>query len=227
MSSRVLILQYDNRTPFPFPDLQNRNINYAKYHNYTYICETQKASISPYWMKVEITLRYLKEGQFDYILWMDSDACVYDFCIPVESFFDNTKEFVLSSDHPIWPMPFNPGVYIVKRSNNTIKLFEMWMSLYPRHRWSEVEEGEWDCAECEWAGSQYEQGSFIDSLLNDSTFTSIFQREHPDVLQKTLPPRKETFIMHFAAYFKREIPKFIETYGVCPQQKSYVECVIC
>lgn len=227
MSSRVLVLQYDNRIPFPFPDLRNRNVNYSNYHNYTYICETEKAAISPYWVKVELTLRYLKDGQFDYILWLDSDACVYDFNVYIESFFDNTKEFAFSRDHPSWSMLFNAGVYIVKRSNTTIRLFETWMSLYPSHRWSQGEEGEWICAECDWAGSQYEQGSFVDSLLNDPSFTSIFQREHPDVLQKTLPPCVETFVMHFAANFKQQIPEFIDKHGLCPQQKNYVECVIC
>lgn len=169
-NTNTLILQYENRSYVreKFSKLLNRNREYADKHDYDYkLITTVSDNIPPYWLKVHYIQKYLP--QYDYVVWIDSDAVIHDINRNVTDFFTSSQHLmVIAPDPPKWSSKFMAGVFMIKRSPYTIELVNDWMLYYDVNKWKLID-GKWKCymkpnIECNWAGHEYEQGSFIELM---------------------------------------------------------------
>lgn len=102
------------------------------------------------WYKISLLINEIDSNQFDYIMWVDSDAIIYNQNFDLRSLLRADKDFYLSKDLN----NFNCGVFIIKCSDFSKSILEKIdsMSEYVNHIW-------------------WEQGAFIE--LFESNFNNI------------------------------------------------------
>ena len=70
-------------------DIHNNNISaYSNKHNYKYIFFNDyknNLELPVYWWKIQCMLEMLNNSEYEYILWLDSDAFFTDFDVPLET----------------------------------------------------------------------------------------------------------------------------------------------
>lgn len=207
--------------------------------------------ISPYWGKVKAVLENM--ARYDYILMLDTDAVVHDVARPMPSLVAPHKAFVYSGDsealgfdspfcaggrdihlhhgwrrgrtHCAYCMCGHAGVFLVRTCDKMRALFERWLSIYPASKWWKDETGVWVCKKgTPWAGSDYEQGAFVEHFLtpikrtetecyrNRREFGHLLQPVSPRVLQsgEEFRATPESFTVHFAGEGKSEIAAYCE-----------------
>ena len=203
---RVLIVQYDNRNMTDQPhliSLMKRNDLYAKKHDYSYCFVTETHfDVPAYWLKVLIVKHYLLQG-FDIVIWIDTDAVIHNFDMRVEDLFTGDEFFIYSSDNPLWHSPFNAGVFLVKRSMQSIQLMEDWIGLYNANLWRK-ENNQWVTSEA-WAEDAFEQGSFVNQILPKYSKTGFLKKVDWKILQSPYP-LADSFTLHFPGPYKLNIP---------------------
>ena len=159
---RIALICYDNRQSDPkvlaFKDI---NEQYCQKQGYTFLFYNSYSpddqQYPPYWLKVKILYDLIMTDQYDYLMWIDSDACIHNPEIKIENLFNFDPEavFVASPD----PLTiFNAGVWVVK--NNTLgrELMSDWIKMYDPSKWTKTASGKWSCQGM-WGGIDYEQGS--------------------------------------------------------------------
>lgn len=161
-----LVLQYDNRKLSNLAvELIKLNIKYCNQHNYKHIFISDTYDLPPYWIKVYLIKEFLNGGQFDGILWLDTDACIHDTTIKLEDFITD-KTFYFSPDKPVWEKPssFNAGVFFILNNSIGVNIINDWMKCYNPTLWHKNEHNKW-VTSGKWAGDAYEQGSFYTQIL--------------------------------------------------------------
>src|SRR5580704_5371669 len=167
--AKVAIVQFDDRPDEmlgPLPALVARNARYARMHGYTHeFGRHPEQDMPPYWNKIFLLQRVFQAG-FDIVAWLDTDAVIHDFSLPIESLFEKDEGFIFAGDLPIYNRvsPINAGVLFFKGEFGRGLLAE-WATLYPAHLWKKRADGKWDFEAHVWAGPAYEQGSFAEKLL--------------------------------------------------------------
>lgn len=86
--------------------LENRNLEMNKYHNqslqkyankhgYDYLFyndyKNDEKELPIYWKKIQIVLDLLKNHNYDYVMWTDSDVIIKDYDIPIESIYQSNR----------------------------------------------------------------------------------------------------------------------------------------
>jgi hypothetical protein len=188
------IVQYDDR---PLDDdtkkLVARNKRYCEKHGYTYIFEMKKYDLPPWWRKVKLVQEVMQTNKFKGVLWLDTDAVVYNHEKTLDEVVKPHKSFYYSADSPQWKSTFNAGVWLVLNDNNGNRIINSWKNLYSPTDWSE-ENGKWTSSGV-WAGPTYEQGAFITHI--QVPFAPYLHKYHWHFFQSyTVHP--DTFTMHFA-----------------------------
>jgi hypothetical protein len=208
-----LILQYDNRKlNKEVKRFVTINKTYCEKYKYDYLFVKKHYDLPPYWVKVYLLYELLKSNKYKGILWLDMDACVHNPTIRIEDMLVENKHFYKSPDNKIWTSPFCAGVFFVLNSDNGIRIMQDWKESYNKKDWHKVE-NKW-VAKCKWAGSCYEQGSFIENILpkykqDIHTFHwRFFQSFYSNLKEKY---EQCVFIVHFARKFKREIPDYLKS----------------
>jgi hypothetical protein len=220
--SRCLVLQYDSRPDLPHPELRWRNREYCRLHNYSYIFETRDTHLAPYWMKVYLCNKYI--SHFDYILWLDSDAAVHNPQITIPEMFPSGRSVVYSINKPEFstpapPAPYNAGVFAVRGTEEGKTILADWMSRYPRHLWYK-EAGKWLCTKtkdgnkCAWAGIDYEEGAFLHYIIGNPAYKKDLYAYPTHVMQGHMPVHPDCYVVHFAAFFKKQIPAYVSAYAL-------------
>jgi hypothetical protein len=188
----VAIVQYDDRpTETMEPGLvrlMQLNEAYCRHHGYTYLFYDRYVpsennptgaalAVSPYWAKVFIVRDILREGDFDHIVWLDTDAVINHLWLGIPAFFrwatlaKPHAVLAVSEDPPEWYAPHNAGVWVARRTPNAVAFFNGWLRHYDRAAWTRNARGAWKCLDpvtkkaCAWAGLKYEQGAM--SLLDE------------------------------------------------------------
>lgn len=212
---KICILQYDDRLlDEKLSHLKNLNMSYCKIHNIDYRFYTKvNKEIPPYWAKIYLLQKLLPF--FDYILWIDSDATLVninnlDFFI---SKIIENKDMVISGDMPPWVRnsPFNAGVFCVKNSKIGQEIVNEWMSKYNSKKWKKDSSNKWKCRgrACNWAGANYEQGSFVRYILpkyRDNIKTVSWK-----YINNPFYDKRTKAIFHFAAEYKEILEKIYKT----------------
>jgi len=220
---KFLILQYDNRILNDYENkLCNINQKYCKLYNYDYIFEYKHYNLPPYWIKVYLTHKYMKTGKYKGILWLDTDACIYNFHINLELLLIDNKSFYLAPDNikgfPLRFLPnkitnyslFNAGVYFVLCNDMGRKIVNSWMNLYNYKDWNFIN-NKWS-THGRWAGLMYEQGSFHIHILPKyhnhihSFKWNFLQSNYSNIKDNKNEP---VFILHFASE-KSGIKKYVD-----------------
>jgi hypothetical protein len=195
-ASRVAVVQYDDR-PLESLDaaygrLFKLNEDYCRHHGYEYIFvssyvpQGQATSVSAYWAKVFIVRDILREGRYEFAVWLDSDAVVNHMWLSVPAFFrwatrvascPPKPHAVLAISEDPWIGPHNAGAWIARRTPDAVAFFDEWLSHYDPAAWSKNERGSWVCRDpeskrlCPFAGLAYEQGAL--HLLDQSRIATV------------------------------------------------------
>lgn len=167
-----VVVQYDNRQiPDHYKKLIEINREYCKVHKYEYIFKNEEFDLPPWWIKVKVCLDVLLTNKYNGVIWMDTDASIFDCSQTVDDFTkDPTKHFFISRDPIEWTGIVNAGVWIVKNTPIGQNIMKDWFNLYNKEKW--VKTGtSWSInnnlsdIDKRWAGINYEQGSFTEVLL--------------------------------------------------------------
>lgn len=200
------VVQYDNRElKGRIVELMNRNKFYCELHNCLYIFfNSGFENVPPYWRKVHIinkvlNMRTAKDGPriFRGAMWLDTDAVIWDYIkFGLSELAPKHVAFVYGSDPEglSVPSPFNAGVWIVRNSNAGRDIVHRWMSLYEPLQWVLGKDGKWKSKSWQWAGEDYEQGSFAKHMLG-----SLGLKEVPWYVLHGLPGKtdNQSFVFHF------------------------------
>lgn len=83
---------------------------------------------SPAWEKVLLVLYLLKKNKYKYVIWIDADAFFYLDSSDIRTVIkeNKTKDFIFSADGDGRNDIINSGIFIVKNSNYSKKLMEIW-----------------------------------------------------------------------------------------------------
>ena len=161
----IAIVSYDNRKMNELIEIHKDNLkNYARKHNYTYLFLNKyenKLDLPVYWKKIQIVKDLLND--YDYVLWMDTDAFVIRQNIPLEYIISLTpsKSIFIGKDHSGSRISqitgnTNAGAFMIKNNPIGHKFLEDCINYYT------------SSTEClvngklglkgKWAGMCYEQG---------------------------------------------------------------------
>jgi hypothetical protein len=182
---KLLVLQIEDRS-YP-PDhiisiFLAKNRLESQRHHFEYVFENSgDPDLPPWWWKTFRMLELMKERpDVDIIMWMDSDAFFWNFrrnnpLTYAKKDVDTTMW--VAPDYPPQTSPFCAGAFFVRNDARGRELFEAWVRLYDRTRWSRSSDGRWAC-KGEWAGRDYEQGSLAQIIMPDPAYSI-----------KSLPPQ--------------------------------------
>jgi hypothetical protein len=224
-----LILQYDNRqVSSEFQMLIGMNRKYANRHGYQYRFISEQYPMPPYWIKVKLTKDFLDEqlpnGRQKYrgVMFIDTDAVIVKPQKSLDQIIAHYKDFVAASDtnYPDFPSQqskFNAGVFIVRNTPETRKLFDDWMNVYEGVKRFWTFNGSTWHTNGNWAGAYYEQGSFVDQILpkHPQTIQLLIKDRHILQAEYNVTPRPEpikpdTFVIHFSHIRKNiQLPVFL------------------
>jgi hypothetical protein len=168
---------------------------------------TSTDDVPPYWGKIfEIDKLLSDRGDVDYIYWMDSDA----FFIHVnkeilEKVIDENSDYsmIVSKDMPPWSGEFNAGSFIVKNDEKGREIIRAWKSLYKASDWTKESEKSWK-TESTWGGDAYEQGSFVNNIINSDAYSRYIKVLPYYVLNNNncVNKAEETVVAHLAGEHK-------------------------
>lgn len=197
--AQVCIFSYDDRKNEPsIEKLKAINEAYCQKQGYEFLFfDRYPANLPPYWMKVKIAKDLVDSGKYNYVMWLDSDACVHNFNVRLESLFAFHRDafFVMAPDHERWTSNFNAGVWALKCGTMAKHFLEDWLMLYDASKWSQTE-SRWSCQQCSWAGDAYEQGAG-EKILKTETYAPYVIRLPWEILQNDTPTTL-SFTLHFA-----------------------------
>lgn len=179
---KILIFTIETRD-LKIVDIHNKNISeYSDIHNYKYVFlnnyKNKSIELPVYWWKLQYMLDLLNnEEEYDYFLWLDSDAFFVDYTIPLESLIEKSphSSIFIGYDHNylniINIFTYCAGVFMLKNDktskNFILDCIEDYIENYSciinnKHTLNGV-----------WAGECYEQGvmnKLIKTKYKENTF---------------------------------------------------------
>jgi hypothetical protein len=187
------VVQYDDRhIEKEEQEYMNKNNSYCKKHGYEYIfISNGYEDLPPYWRKTSIVKNILSTGKYKGILWLDTDAYVYNPEITLESIVTDGYDFYISED--LFGSKMCAGVWIVMNTPLGNEILDTWIRSYNPKDWRK-DNNKW-ISDGVWAGPTYEQGSFEKNILPIPKYNKHIKILDHTFLQatKALP---HTFIMH-------------------------------
>lgn len=120
--NRFAIITFENRKD-KYTELHNKNIqNYCDKWNYKYFFY-DKCEDNVYWCKMYMVLNALKSGDYDYVMWMDSDSVIKNNNISLNSIVNKySSDIFVTYDNKY--SVFNAGIFIIKNSPIGISYME-------------------------------------------------------------------------------------------------------
>ena len=193
------IVQYDDRALSEVDTgLMNRNKHYADKWGYEHIfVQNGYEDVSPYWRKVFVVKDILNSNKYRGVLWLDTDAALYNMEIDLNGLVEEGKHFYKSRDATPMNGGFCAGVWFVLNTPTGKEILSKWGEKYNPAVWRK-NNSKWK-TNGTWAGSNYEQGSFIENII--PAYKDVLKDYHHQYLQAT-DPSDQAFILHF--YFTKE-----------------------
>ena len=197
-NTKWAIVQYDDRRMTNVDNaLTERNKYYANKWGHDYILRTEGYDdMPPYWRKVFLVKEVLNTGKYKGVLWLDTDAVVYNLEIDINTLVEEGKHMYFSTDIAQAPDSFCAGVWFVLNTTIGKEIMEKWVEKYDKSAWRKNNKWRTDN---EWAGVKYEQGAFNKYLI--ATYEPHLKHLDKNLIN-ALSPEKGTFICHF--YFGKE-----------------------
>lgn len=185
----------------------NHNRAICEANNFEYVfLEKSKEYVPPYWGKIVELQRLLEDPRRDYVMWLDSDAFLFQFDkARFTQFLDTNSAYsmIISGDMPPWQhSKFNAGSFIVKNDAKSHDIVDTWLSAYNPDKWHYAD-GKWT-SDGIFAGSEYEQGAFMSTILPNKQFKSHIKTVHYSVLNNNSCIRNtsQTLVVHLAGQHK-------------------------
>jgi hypothetical protein len=202
-SQKWAIVQYDDRKLTDVDkEMMNRNNHYAHKWGHEYIFKKDGyEGISPYWRKVFLVKDILGSDKYGGIVWLDTDATIYKMDTDLNSLLEEGKHFYKSTDNTPGNKGFCAGVWFVLNTPIGKEIISKWAEKYNGDKWRKNNTNlkrPWK-TNGEWAGQNYEQGSFIDNIL---PVYGQSMKNYSDKFLQGLEPSEDTFILHF--YFMKD-----------------------
>jgi GR25 family glycosyltransferase involved in LPS biosynthesis len=219
-----VLVQYDNR-PIPdyYKELIEINKEYCKKYGYEHIIITEKYELPPWWIKVKICKELLESDKYSGVMWLDTDAVIYDCSKSLDIFTsDKTIDFFIAKDPPVWGAPVNAGVWIVKNTQVGKNIMRDWFNKYDKTKWIKnttiqksyetVDYKKWSNPlsltwyidarlseyERRWAGINFEQGALYEKTMQNPMFKNHVKVLPNVVLSHWIPDKlKGTFTLQF------------------------------
>lgn len=140
-SPNILVLTYSTPDTFYYANLSAKiNESYCKKHNFDFIKESYEVTNwYPSYERLNLIKKYL--DKYDYIMWIDSDACFINFEKKLTELIIDDKDFYIGGNiygfdmdgnkiKPIinnLPAGINAGVFIIKNSEWSKKFLDLWI----------------------------------------------------------------------------------------------------
>jgi hypothetical protein len=193
--------------------LHNVNIkNYVEYQNnkphknnyaYTFLTECQSKVAHPhnvYWCKFFCLRDILEQGQYDYVVWLDSDTIINDFELDFVRLLSNYKsDWFAGVDDAKRFDHLNAGVVVVRNSDKGKEMLSLITDMYTDKAFQSKcirKQDDSYALSGNWAGVCYEQG-----VMNQILFFRF--REHVTVLSPKIIHNgmscEGEFIIHMSA----------------------------
>lgn len=208
----VLLLQIENRKNELLKTLMNENAENCKKNNMKYVfLEYSSFHVPPYWAKIFEMYKYLKMyTDINYFVWLDSDAFFVHFDNQRFQDFLKTYDYysiITSRNMPPWNISwnkkfFNAGSFIVKNDIHSHYIMKEWITKYNPNKWQYID-SKWE-TDSEWSGVDYEQGSFVKYILNDSLYNKRIANLPYYFLNNNNCENNinDTIVVHLAGYHK-------------------------
>jgi len=221
LAGKLAVVSYDNRSTKEIELLKKVNQKYCAKHGYDFLFYHQyqdEMTYPPYWLKVKIVQDVLKSNRYQYVMWMDSDACFHNDNQRIESLIPDTQTFFVKSSES-GPHHFNAGIWLVQNSMMGHDFLKDWLAKYNADNW-DFQNGTWTCkinkylnleSECAWSEDQYEQGSG-NRLLQTPKYKPFYHHVHGDVMQRQFP-KPESFTVHFYLDAKKNIEYYVTKFN--------------
>ena len=202
---RWAVVQYDDRVLTEVElEFIYRNSVYCDKHGYDYIFVSEGyEKLPPYWRKTQLVKDLLMKDKYKGILWLDTDACIFDMDRKLSTLELANYDFYFSKD--MHGSKFCAGVWMVKNTRIGKEIMTKWMDAYDPESWRK-KNGKWH-TENTWAGPMYEQGAFEKQILPEYI---EHMKEYPHTMfQSTDWTNPRTFILHFYFKIKDSCKKFL------------------
>ena len=176
---KILICSIETRK-LKIVDIHNENVNkYAQKHNYKYIFVNDyknNLELPVYWWKIQFILDMLNTNNYEYVLWLDSDAFFTDTEIPLESLIDMSpnSSIYIGTDWTVVSGFFKTycaGVFMVKNDEIGKDFLKDCINAYINEKDCK-KDGKYNLSGA-WAGKCYEQG-VMNKLLNAKYKKNVF-----------------------------------------------------
>jgi hypothetical protein len=160
-------------------------LSYCQHHGYDFICcrdEDEFKGRTPLWSKIPILTNNL--SNYDWLVWIDSDAMPVNFSYRLEDFIDEDYSIVLAHEHHSdHPEPcINTGIMFIK---NCPESFELLAGTWAQEQ----------CINAPWG----EQQGLIELLEKKTELNSLIKRlEVKPINVKPQNFQQDDFIMHIA-----------------------------
>jgi hypothetical protein len=209
---------------------EDRNDDFIKYHdlNFEKYCDIngykyiRSPNCSPdvsstYWCKIHLMKKYLESGDYDYVIWADSDTIITDNTKRLETFIEQfNKDIIIGKDCKFNNsfIDINTGFFIIKTSSIGISFINDCLQTIKQRP---------DCIknnkeQGEWAGRCYEQG-VMNELYRSKKYNKYIYVDktkkfiYTDCYGSYLKDKIDAFVVHLCGidsekrkdYFKKYI----------------------
>jgi hypothetical protein len=146
------------------------------------------------------------------VMWLDTDAVVYNMNISLDLIGNSVKHF-FKATNSTGNQIFNAGVWTVKNTVAGKKIMEKWMGFYDPSKWKQT--GNSWSTQSNWAGKEYEQGAFAFKVVpehkeNINTLNEPFlQGVYQNNTGKRRHDKNDIFVYHFYGNLKSHEDAFI------------------
>jgi hypothetical protein len=206
---KFTVLQMEDRTSPLLSLFMNHNRAQCEASNFEYVfLEKSAEHVPPYWGKIVELQRLLEDPNRDYVMWLDSDAFLFQFNKErFTQFLDTNSAYsmIISGDMPPWQHSmFNAGSFIVKNDEASRNIVATWLSAYNPEKWTYAN-GKWT-SDGIFAGREYEQGAFMSTILPNKQFAPHIKTVHYSVLNNNncIRNTSQTLVVHLAGDHKND-----------------------
>ena len=191
---KIIILSFDNRTNIDYIEDHNQNIKKycQKWKNIEYKF-TNFTNKNVYWNKIYLVLEKILTNNYDYVMWMDTDAMIVNQDIDIRNILLLfNSDIFLSHDNDYFKCEniLNAGVFIIKNSSIGINLLKDAISYFENSKCLNDD----NTLKGLYAARCYEQGTINDLIYSKYyKYTTILST---NIIFNTHYCNEESFILH-------------------------------
>jgi hypothetical protein len=193
-NNKIAIITFENRKNAEYIDLHNKNVSaYCDKWNYKYLFYDHCIH-NIYWCKMYYVLDALKTGNYDYVMWMDSDSIIKNTNISLDSIVNKySSDIFVNLDGG--DSVYCAGIFIIKNSPIGIAFME-----------DCIKQNIKECSTYNnnlkgiWAGLCYEQGTMnkliFDNYYNNTTCLPQYLVYNVGIYESLESCNLDAFIIH-------------------------------